>query len=333
MKPANSLFGDQLRLIPPNCRFTLILILFLSILGSEVFSQTLVFSTNQGISVADGGSFYYCLTDPIDLIYNNTPGNKVFAGPGITDLGTSSPATANFNPAAAGVGTHSVTYFSKTWYFVVSNTPAVTFGAVPNQCQNNTTGIDLHAYTDPDGGVFSGAGVAGNVFTPSLAGAGTHVITYTYPATGCRTTVAQSIVVNAISTASLADFAPVCQGTAAFVLTQGTPIGGTYSGTGVAGGMFNPAVAGVGTHAITYTITSGVCVSSATKSITINALPAVTFTGLNYIDPNPTPPRWYCDNDPVDIDLTGSPAGGLFQDPGLLILLRVLQVLIPMPQV
>jgi N-acetylneuraminic acid mutarotase len=39
----------------------------------------------------------------------------------------------------------------------------------------------------------------------------------------------------------------------AFTLTQGSPSGGTYSGTGVSNGVFTPATAGVGTFTITYT--------------------------------------------------------------------------------
>ena len=39
----------------------------------------------------------------------------------------------------------------------------------------------------PAGGIFTGPGISGNIFTPSVAGSGTHIITYTYtdPSTGC----------------------------------------------------------------------------------------------------------------------------------------------------
>jgi len=35
-----------------------------------------------------------------------------------------------------------------------------------------------------------------------------------------------------------------------FKLKGGIPLGGTYSGAGVAGGIFNPAIAGVGNHQV-----------------------------------------------------------------------------------
>lgn len=63
----------------------------------------------------------------------------------------------------------------------------------------------------------------------------------------------------------------VCVNAPAFALTGGLPAGGTYSGTGVSAGMFNPSTAGVGMHTITYT-NGGSC----TFVITVNALPVVT---------------------------------------------------------
>ena len=46
-------------------------------------------------------------------------------------------------------------------------------------------------------------------------------------------------------------------------------VGGVYSGTGVVAGKFYPNAAGVGTHTITYTYTSGVCVASAIVTFTV----------------------------------------------------------------
>jgi len=48
----------------------------------------------------------------------------------------------------------------------------------------------------------------------------------------------------------------VCVGWPAFELTGGSPAGGEYSGPGVSNGWFDPAVAGLGTHIITYTYTA-----------------------------------------------------------------------------
>jgi hypothetical protein len=51
----------------------------------------------------------------------------------------------------------------------------------------------------PPGGNYSGAGVSAGVFMPSLAGIGTHNITYMYfdPSTGCTAGASQNITVDA----------------------------------------------------------------------------------------------------------------------------------------
>lgn len=49
----------------------------------------------------------------------------------------------------------------------------------------------------------------------------------------------------------------VCDDAEAFLLTGALPEGGSYSGAGVSDNVFSPLEAGVGTHTITYTYTSG----------------------------------------------------------------------------
>ena len=50
-------------------------------------------------------------------------------------------------------------------------------------------------------------------------------------------------------------------------LEGGSPSGGVYSGTGVGNGFFNPKIAGVGSHDITYTYTLGPCVATDIETI------------------------------------------------------------------
>lgn len=53
-----------------------------------------------------------------------------------------------------------------------------------------------------------------------------------------------------------------------FQLKGGIPLGGSYSGPGVASGYFYPALAGAGTHQITYSYTnSNLCEASSSRSI------------------------------------------------------------------
>jgi uncharacterized protein (TIGR02145 family) len=69
-----------------------------------------------------------------------------------------------------------------------------------------------------------------------------------------------------------------------FKLKGGIPPGGTYSGAGVAGGIFNPATAGAGNHQITYSYTNAaLCTANASVTIVTIVAP-VTTCGQNLTD-------------------------------------------------
>ncbi|MFZ9847885.1 MAG: beta strand repeat-containing protein, partial [Flavobacteriales bacterium] len=135
----------------------------------------------------------------------------------------------------------------------------------------------------PLGGTYSGTGVGVSPsFNPGTAGVGSHTITYTYTdGNGCTNTATDAMTVNALPVVALTltDDA-ACVDEAAFNLGGGTPLGGTYSGTGVGvSPSFNPGTAGAGSHTITYTYTNGNgCTNTATDAMTVNALPVVTLT-------------------------------------------------------
>jgi hypothetical protein len=128
----------------------------------------------------------------------------------------------------------------------------------------------------PAGGTYSGTGVVGSTFYPIIAGAGAYTITYSYTdANGCSGSATATMTVNALPVVALvlADDA-ACVSEAAFALSGGSPAGGTYSGTGVTAGNFDPATAGVGTHTITYSYTDvNGCNATATDLITVSAQP------------------------------------------------------------
>jgi hypothetical protein len=81
------------------------------------------------------------------------------------------------------------------------------------------------------------------------------------------------ITVGALPIVMIGPISPVCENTPAFALTQGSPAGGIYSGTGVSAGVFNAAVAGLGNHPISYVYTNGSgCSNSAAAGITVNPI-------------------------------------------------------------
>lgn len=85
----------------------------------------------------------------------------------------------------------------------------------------------------------------------------------------------------------------VCHDDGIITLTQGLPAGGTYTGTGIIGtDQFDPAIAGIGTHAITYTyIAAGGCSATASDNLVVSGNPSANTTlgsaSLNLCTSNP----------------------------------------------
>src|SRR5690606_12098816 len=77
---------------------------------------------------------------------------------------------------------------------------------------------------------------------------------------------------------------------APYNLVEGTPSGGTYSGTGVSGGSFDAPTAGVGTWPITYSFTDGNgCTGTAQSSIVVDACAGIEESNFEIgLMPNPT---------------------------------------------
>lgn len=197
-----------------------------------------------------------------------------------TSSGTYTVSNVTMNGcSAAGTGSASV---------VFNPNPAVTFSPVGNVC-DNASPVTLMAA--PAGGTFSGStGVSGNLFDPNGLTPGSITLTYTYTdANNCTGTATSTFMLNAAPNATLGTFADVCLQSASFALTGGLPAGGTYSGTGVTGGSFNPATAGVGSQTITYTVTSNGCSDAVAQNINVEDCAGIAETvdfGLE-IYPNP----------------------------------------------
>jgi uncharacterized protein (TIGR02145 family) len=95
----------------------------------------------------------------------------------------------------------------------------------------------------------------------------------------CSGTVSGTAIVLFVPlpTVTLTPLNPVCITALPFPLSGGAPAGGTYSGTGVTAGIFDPSAAGVGPHTITYTYTdNNNCTNSAQSILTVDPIPIVT---------------------------------------------------------
>ena len=102
-----------------------------------------------------------------------------------------------------------------------------------------------------------------------------------------------TVTVNPLPVVVLNNFASICDTANPLVLNTGTPTGGTYSGTGVTSGSFNPGNVSLGVHTITYSFTnSNNCTATdqATITVVLCAGVGVEDASLNgfVIYPNPT---------------------------------------------
>ncbi|UPT69133.1 MAG: hypothetical protein M0D57_11180 [Sphingobacteriales bacterium JAD_PAG50586_3] len=272
-------------------------------------------STSQLVTINDlpvvsftGLNPEYCVSaGPVTL--TGTPGAGTFSGAGIS--GTT------FDPATAGVGTHVITFAytdgnscsnSATQTVVVNTLPFVAISNLQSAYCVSVTNVPLTGI--PAGGTFSGIGVSGNTFSPATAGQGSHTITYTYSdGNGCSNTATQVVAVNPLPTLSISGLGAAYCVDAAPVNIGGSPVGGTFSGSGISGNTFSPALAGAGTYNITYSYTDGNgCSNTATQGVVVNALPVVAFSGLN---------STYCIGNVTPQALIGAPAGGTFTGAGI----------------
>lgn len=239
----------------------------------------------------------YCIGDPIEVLTGSEAPNGYFtinnlAGP-FSYFVDNGDGTADFDPTDAGAGIYQIKYFysdGNTCTNVASRTTEVHDILVPtisgnaNPCQNAnvtyTTEAGMNNYTwVPSSGasVISGGTNSDNSITIAWTGSGSETLSITYddPNGGCTsTTVTLNITVKPEPSVTLDPFLAVCLNDPAFMLTggNGLPAGGVgnYSGTGVSGGVFNPSVAGGGTHTITYTYTaSNSCSNSASEDIDV----------------------------------------------------------------
>ncbi|MCX6269791.1 MAG: gliding motility-associated C-terminal domain-containing protein [Bacteroidetes bacterium] len=214
---------------------------------------------------------------PVTLI--GTPAGGTYNGTGVI--------LNKFYPNVSGPGLVTLTYAYKdangcknaaSTTFNVYNLPDVNWVDPPTDVCISTPPVTLSGGS-PLGGVFSGTGVIGNIFYPSVAGIGTYFITYTFTDNhGCVNFAPAALTVNELPLLTYTgSFPDLCVNSASLLINTALPEGGTYSGTGVTGDIFDPAMAGPGVHTITYTFTDGnQCTNAITHSVTVYDLPAAT---------------------------------------------------------
>lgn len=261
----------------------------------ETFS--VVVKTTPTATVSGGGTQCGTGTIPVNIALTGSGPWDITYSDGTVSTTTSGVSASPFTINASANGTYTVSNVSMNGCseagtgvatVVFNSNPTVTFTPVGNVCDN---GSPVTLVASPAGGSFSGStGVSGNTFDPSGLTAGSITLTYNYTdANNCSGTASSTFTLNAAPQATLGTFADVCLQAGSFGLTGGLPAGGTYAGTGVTGGNFNPTTAGVGSQTITYTVTSNGCSGAVSQDINVEdcaGIEEVAAFGLE-IYPNP----------------------------------------------
>ncbi len=118
----------------------------------------------------------------------------------------------------------------------------------------------------------------GTTFTTPSINTTTHYYATLVNSTGCESdrTLVTAAIDPALNVQAGSDD-ELCISAGDLQLTGFSPAGGTWTGAGVsAAGVFNPSLAGAGTHTLTYTYDNGVCAGSSTKVVHVTPLPVVT---------------------------------------------------------
>ena len=232
-----------------------------------------------------------------------------------------SSTTGVIDVAASPIGTYIVYYdfggncpSQATQSVTITDAPVATFSYTsPSYCTSATDPIP-NFISGASAGVFSStpSGLSLNtgsgILDLSASTAGVYTVTNDINIPGCAPASASVIIeIFASPSVTIVPVTPLCSNSNSVNLTA-TPIGGTFSGTGVSSNVFNPTVSGAGNWIVTYTYTNADnCTGTNTTSITVNAVPSPVFASL---------PSQVCASSSA-VALNATPTGGTFSGTGV----------------
>lgn len=198
-----------------------------------------------------------------------TPKGGVFSGRGITNnifyLDSVARKVADYNYTYSYMDANGCSNEGNAKVSLLFATP-ITFNAMDTSCSNDEA---FRIKVNPNQGTYTGTGVNGRNFNPTLAGPGNHDIAFEFKSiNGCISTASQVATVVAYTPASFTSEDSICINDDSILMANANPTGGVYSGVGVAAGAFYPSI--VGNNAVSYLyIDANGCVDTAKGNIRV----------------------------------------------------------------
>ena len=230
-----------------------------------------------------------------------------------------------FDPKVAGPGTYYVRYeytnpltgcYKKDSSTVTINPLPYVYGGKDDTICTGDGKYTLVGSPLIPPGVWRGQGVEGslggytfNPLAPGVVNGGVYNPIYRYTDNkGCVNEDTIAIMVFKTPVVEAGPDHDLCIDGGPLVLV-GDPAGGTWTGTAVSGGSFDPATAGVGSYQLTYTYTNVICTQSDKMKVTVHPLPTITVQTMDG-------KTIYC-NSNGEVGLLGNPSGGTWSGPGV----------------
>lgn len=269
---------------------TLTVLSAVSITGNPA-NQTICEGTNTSFTVSATGAglvYQWQVSTDGGTTYTNLANGAVYGGVATTTLTlTNVPPSLNNNRYRCVVTNGSCTPGISSGAVLTVNTFPLISAAPQNVtiCAGGNTTFSVIATTAV--GVLSyqwQVSTDGGTTYTNIAGAITNSFAQTnIPATqngyrfrvivtaGCGsvTTAAAILTVNASPVVAFDPPYVVCVSDVAFTLTA-SPAGGAFSGPGVSGATFTPSIAGLGQKAVLYSAANAGCVTTVSRTITVN---------------------------------------------------------------
>jgi len=241
----------------------------------------------QTAVVEAGEDTSFCVGTSVIQLRNFSPSGGIWIGTGVDSSG-------RFNVAGTGPGIYNLTYFingngcpgSNVKQVVINNKPSFQIVSSPSLCgqSNGTAGVNQSGFL-----YRWNTGATTRLLT-GLA-AGSYSVLVTDPSTGCKDSSLVLISDSGNILVSIANIqSRICQNETSLALTA-TPNTGTWSGTGVSGSSFNPALGNIGPNILVYTLQQSGCSFLRSDTIVVLAVPLVSAGNNRNIcigDPNPT---------------------------------------------